>query len=104
MVRSDVLYVSESGTGLGLMSSEPTTLDKALKAINDNGRIIFVDSYMLNNTNINRNVTLAGYNNTISIKRNNTTDKNKYLFNPPKKIKNLSLNNYLSSQLLKNKK
>ena len=88
MVRSDVLYVSESGTGLGLMSSEPTTLDKALKAINDNGRIIFVESYMLNTTNITRNVTLAGYNNTISMKRNNTTNKNKYLFNQPKNAKN----------------
>ena len=47
MVRSDVLYVSESGTGLGLMSNDPTTLEKAFVAINDNGRIVFVDSYTI---------------------------------------------------------
>ena len=100
-----VIYVSVNGgeRNLGLTSDSPIRLDQAWDHLKEgfNNKIIFTDDgdyYLAEKLLENQNMTLVG-NATIKI---NSEDK-KYLFNHPKKIKNLSLNNYLSTKTQKNK-
>jgi len=103
--RLPVIYVNNTGTNKtgGASPETATSLDNALDHLIDGGKIILTTNYdiddMVNLTN--RTLTLTS-NNSSSIIRKDSTGK--YLFNPLKKIKNLSLNNYLSSQSLKIKK
>ena len=102
--RLPVIYVNNTGTSStgGASPETATSLDNALDHLIDGGKIIFTTNYdiddMVNLTN--RTLTLTS-NNASSIRKGSD---GKYLFNPLKKIKNLSLNNYLSSQSLKIKK
>ena len=99
MYYLSTIYISSNGdpTLWGRSPDEATTLDNAVKHILDNGKIIVIeesDMFILNQTFNNlTNVTIVG-----NGKKFKTTEGDKYLFNHPKKIKNLSLNNYLSTK------
>lgn len=107
-----MVYVSLQDRGQGYSNATATTMEKALKGILPDGVIIICDDeYTWNETTLKMlseanlvNVTFQGLTSKTSIKRTNDQQNEKYLFNPLKKIKNLSLNNYLSSQSLKIKK
>ena len=93
---SDVLYVSNTTSPSdGMTQDRPTTLENALQHINPNGKIILLSDYELENiiTITNNQTKIVNYNDGKNRKIKGT---DKYLFNPPKRIKNLSLNNYLS--------
>ena len=104
---TDILYVNSVvlGDGSGLTTSDAGLLtDDLLSNLNDGGKVVFLNDgsvYSLSPVNISNlnNIVFVGNSTTVQISENK-----KYLFNPLKKIKNLSLNNYLSSQSLRIKK
>ena len=95
-----VVYVSQNGGGKGVTPNDSTTLDDALRVIDKSNSIIYLvgddDITVTDNALKNlENVTIVNYNDG---KNRKITGNNKYLFNHPKKIKKLSLNNYLSTK------
>ena len=103
ILKLTIAYVSENGGGSGTAYDSPATLTEVLKLLEPNSIIYLVgDDLTFNNYNLNNltNVTIVNYNDG---KNRKITGNNKYLFNHPKKIKNLSLNNYLSTKTQKNK-
>ena len=111
MYRGMTIYVNLTGTGRGLSETDTRSdLTTALNHIAPNGIIYFMDDEefeitldiynQIKDANL-INVSFVGVGNKILKKANDNPDK--YLFNHPKKIKNLSLNNYLSTKTQKNK-
>ena len=99
-------FISNNGVGTGFSSDSPTTLSKVLETgIKDNGFIYLVgdEDIVIDESTLNsiKNLTVVNYPDG---KNRKIKGNDKYLFNPLKKIKNLSLNNYLSSQSLRIKK